>query len=463
MPVRDGGDVEPADELERRLLKFAGDGIEERTAEQTAVAMVAAARGFHKREDKPFWWAHFDRVNNPVDEWADNTDVFVAEQAEVVADWHQPPKARKPQRHVKLIGELANGELGREMFALYDPPAPEGLADDPDRRAFGSVTVVECDNPEAPTEAVVVERQPKDGDVFDQLPFALTPGGPVNTKPLQESIADTAAMVAAGLPNLPADAVTDILLRRPPRTVSGGPLPRTGNGTNDIADVITKALLDLDSSYLAVHGPPGTGKTFTSARVIARLRERRTGGASAWSRNRTPSSRTCSAASSTQEWIRTGWARRRARTRRGGTSPRRTTPRSSQKATGCVIGGTAWDFANSSRVPRLALDLLVVEEAGQYSLANTIAVAPSARNLMLLGDPQQLPQVSQGTHPEPVNESALGWLVEGHHTLPRAARLLPRLLVPDAPRGMPTGVPALLRRSAALARGRQRRPPPRRA
>ena len=42
---------------------------------------------------------------------------------------------------------------------------------------------------------------------------------------------------------------------------------------------------------------------------------------------------------------------------------------------------------------------------------NTIAVAASAANLLLLGDPQQLPQVSQGTHPEPVNGSALGWLV----------------------------------------------------
>ena len=83
-----------------------------------------------------------------------------------------------------------------------------------------------------------------------------------------------------------------------------------------------------------------------------------------------------------------------------------------------MVGGTAWDFANANKIPRQALDLLVVEEAGQFSLANTIAVAPSARNLMLLGDPQQLPQVSQGTHPEPVNESALGWLVEGHHTLP---------------------------------------------
>ncbi len=83
-----------------------------------------------------------------------------------------------------------------------------------------------------------------------------------------------------------------------------------------------------------------------------------------------------------------------------------------------MIGGTAWDFANAGRVPRLSLDLLVIEEAGQYSIANTIAVAPSARNLMLLGDPQQLPQVSQGTHPEPVDTSALGWLIDGSHTLP---------------------------------------------
>ncbi|MCW2557902.1 MAG: RecB family nuclease, putative, family, partial [Mycobacterium sp.] len=220
LPVADGPAAEPADELERRLLKFAGDGIEARTAEQTAVAMVAAARGFHAREDKPFWWAHFDRVNNPVDEWADHNDVFIADRTEIAADWHQPPRARKPQRHVRLIGEIATGGLGREMFALYDPPAPAGLADDPDRRAFGSVTVLECDNSEAPTEAVVCERQPKDGDVFDQRPFALTPGPPINTKPLQDSIADTAAMVAAGLPALPPDAVIDVLLRRAPRTIS---------------------------------------------------------------------------------------------------------------------------------------------------------------------------------------------------------------------------------------------------
>ena len=85
---------------------------------------------------------------------------------------------------------------------------------------------------------------------------------------------------------------------------------------------------------------------------------------------------------------------------------------------GCVVGGTAWDFANANRVPPGGLDLLVIDEAGQFCLANTIAVAPAAANLLLLGDPQQLPQVSQGTHPDPVDTSALDWLVDGQRTLP---------------------------------------------
>jgi len=87
-------------------------------------------------------------------------------------------------------------------------------------------------------------------------------------------------------------------------------------------------------------------------------------------------------------------------------------------ASGCLVGGTAWDFTNLNRVQRGQLDLLVIDEAGQFSLANTLAVSVAAQRLLLLGDPQQLPQVSQGTHPEPVEGSALGWLNEGHATLP---------------------------------------------
>ena len=85
---------------------------------------------------------------------------------------------------------------------------------------------------------------------------------------------------------------------------------------------------------------------------------------------------------------------------------------------GAVIGGTVWDFVNTERIERGQLDLLVIDEAGQYSLANTIAASVSAQRLLLLGDPQQLPQVTQGTHPEPIDGSALGWLINDEEVLP---------------------------------------------
>ena len=82
-----------------------------------------------------------------------------------------------------------------------------------------------------------------------------------------------------------------------------------------------------------------------------------------------------------------------------------------------LIGGTAWTMTGKA-VPPGALDLLVIDEAGQFSLANTLAVTRAASRLLLLGDPQQLPQVSQGTHPQPVDTSALGWLSQHASVLP---------------------------------------------
>lgn len=415
-PVRDGNSVEDRDSLATTLSAFTGDAaVAERTAEQTAVALLAAARGYHRREDKPFWWAHFDRLNFPVEEWSDDTDVFVAERATVGVDWNTPPRARKPQRRVQLRGALARGELTADVFALYDPPAPPGMADNPDRRAAGRATVVEVDDPAVPTEVTIVERVGNDGKTFHQLPFALSPGPPIPTTPLRESIEATAAAVAAGLPRLPHSGVLDILLRRAPRTRSGSALPRGA----DVVTDITAAVRDLDSSYLAVHGPPGTGKTHTAARVIHRLTTDHGWrvGVVAQSHAAVENLLGCV--------IDAGLDPARvAKKRNGHGTPRwREIDGTAYAAfiadtAGCVVGGTAWDFANANRVPPGSLDLLVIDEAGQFCLANTIAVAPAAANLLLLGDPQQLPQVSQGTHPDPVDTSALDWLVDGRRTLP---------------------------------------------
>jgi uncharacterized protein len=415
-PVSDGNSVDDRDRLAMTLSTFTGDAaVGDRTPEQTAVALLAAARGYHRREDKPFWWSHFDRLNFPIDEWADNTDVFVAEQASVSVDWHTPARARKPRREVQLRGELARGDLMTGVFALYDPPAPPGMTDSPDRRAAGRAEVMAADDPAVPTEVVIVERVGSDGKTFDQLPFALTPGPPIATTALRESIDATATAVADGLPRLPRSAVVDILLRSAPRTRSGAPLPRGGDAVADI----TAALLDLDSSYLAVHGPPGTGKTHTAARAILELVTQYGWriGVVAQSHATVENLLDCV--------IDAGLNPRRvAKKRNNYNAPRWQEIDGSAYASfiadtaGCVVGGTAWDFANANKVVPGSLDLLVIDEAGQYCLANTIAVAPAAANLLLLGDPQQLPQVSQGTHPEPVDTSALDWLVDGQRTLP---------------------------------------------
>ena len=63
-------------------------------------------------------------------------------------------------------------------------------------------------------------------------------------------------------------------------------------------------------------------------------------------------------------------------------------------------------------------DVLFVDEAGQLSLADVLAVGTSARSLVLLGDPNQLPQVSQGSHPEGSGLSVLQHLLGDDITIP---------------------------------------------
>jgi uncharacterized protein len=64
------------------------------------------------------------------------------------------------------------------------------------------------------------------------------------------------------------------------------------------------------------------------------------------------------------------------------------------------------------------VDVLVVDEAGQFSLANAVAVSSAARSMVLLGDPQQLTQPTQAVHPDGAGISALDHLLDGHDTIP---------------------------------------------
>ena len=228
-------------------------------------------------------------------------------------------------------------------------------------------------------------------------------------------------------------ASADLLFRRPPRlkrstlnAKNAENLPREVDFlSSDLptVDAVHAAVRALDRSYVAVQGPPGAGKTFLASHVIARLvAEGAKVGVVAQSHAVIENLMLACCA-------RDGFDVSRAVRLRG----KSVTPDAPWSevfdselveliagAGGLLFGGTVWDYVSERRVPAGSLDVLVVDEAGQFSLTNTVAAARAARSVLLLGDPQQLPQVSTGVHPYPVDVSALGWLSDG------AAALDPR-------------------------------------
>ncbi len=399
------------------LMKLAGDPLSERTADQQALALAAAAIDYHRRESKTFWWDHFARLVNPVDEWADTRDVFVADERRVLEDWHIPEGKQAPRRVVRMTGRWAPGSRPRVQdrgpFALYEYPGPFTVP----RRQPGSRPDKEVGVTAVGEDWVEIEEYClREADPWDALPIALTPAAPPPGRAQVGAIAQWGQAVLDAHPAWPQDAMVDLLRRTPPRSRTGA-LARDA----DPVEAVVRTLLDLDSSYLAVQGPPGTGKTHLAAHVIARLVRDH-----GWRIGVVAQSHAV-VENVLDRVVAVGLDRTlvakkpQAQGEVSFTALRgdgHAAYIAQHRDTGFVIGGTAWDFANVTRFERKSLDLLVIDEAGQFSLASTIAAAVSARNVLLLGDPQQLPQVSQGTHPEPVDASALGFISDGHDVLP---------------------------------------------
>ena len=275
---------------------------------------------------------------------------------------------------------------------------------------------------------------------------ALMPSDPVLNGPMpgEDSGASEAPSSSRALPSVldaaasltgVESASTDLLFRRAPRlkksasnaknTENAENLPREVDfSASDLptVDAVHAAVRALDHSYVAVQGPPGAGKTFLASHVIARLvAEGAKVGVVAQSHAVIENLMLACCA-------RDGFDVSRAVRLRGkSVTPAPWSEVSDSElvelisgAGGLLFGGTVWDYVSERRVPAGSLDVLVVDEAGQFSLTNTVAAARAARSVLLLGDPQQLPQVSTGVHPYPVDVSALGWLSDG------AAALDPR-------------------------------------
>ena len=279
-------------------------------------------------------------------------------------------------------------------------------------RGFIDAKILEIDG----SSVVFEEGEKKGSGIWDSLPMAILPGLPIRTDKIEavirEELGTNTLFRRDNAQQLfPNYAWCDVLLKRAPRQKSGK-LSNSKNPVNDIA----ASLLDSDDSFIAVQGPPGTGKTYVGAHVIAKLvKQGWKIGVVAQShavvehlmdsvakidpsipmakKGQSDKSRPPYHVESIAEWA------------------------SSLGQMGYLVGGTVWTYARAeSRV--MGLDLMVIDEAGQFSLANALVVMSAAKKALLLGDPQQLPQVSQGKHPEPVNESVLSHVLGDNKTIP---------------------------------------------
>ena len=268
---------------------------------------------------------------------------------------------------------------------------------------------------------------------------ALIPSAPITDEdsepsdaPASPSALPSVLDAAASLTGLES-ASADLLFRRAPRLKKSASNAKNAENlplevdfpASDLptVDAVHAAVRALDHSYVAVQGPPGAGKTFLASHVIARLvAEGAKVGVVAQSHAVIENLMLACCA-------RDGFDVSRAMRLRGkSVTPDAPWSEVSDSelvelisgAGGLLFGGTVWDYVSERRVPAGSLDVLVVDEAGQFSLTNTVAAARAAHSVLLLGDPQQLPQVSTGVHPYPVDVSALGWLSDG------AAALDPR-------------------------------------
>ncbi len=389
-----------------RLRVFAEEATNE--DEARALRLGAAAIDYYPREAKTFWASHFTRLREPLAIWQDTRDVILLDRAQsrVLTDWQEGPRSHR--RVLELRGDVAPGTRlgeGAQPFAVYAAPAPFAVGAHP-RFIHSARTVRVLEDIE---DGVIVEETSSAG-AWSELPVAIAPAAPPRAGSQQAAIDEWADSVIDAFPTLPADPATDLLVRRPPRTGRG----TLGHSGDDIGD-IAAAVADLQDSYLAVQGPPGTGKTYVGSHVVARLVREKGFAVGVVAQSHAvvenmldrivaagvPAAQVAKAPKTT-----TGNEPFTVIAKDGLAEFTRAHPE------GYVIGGTAWDLTHPRRVGRKSLDLLVIDEAGQFSLASTVAVAAAAHRVLLLGDPQQLPQVSQGTHPEPVDTSALGWVMQ---------------------------------------------------
>ena len=349
---------------------------------------------FHRREQRPGQWAVFDSLAREGDALLDDLDALGG----LVALGPAEPLKRSFIRHYRFPPQDSKLRAGRRATIAGPDGTPVGIAiEEMDRRS--------C--------RITIKAGPGKAHLLrDRL--NLHPDWPLDAGVIADALRD---VIADQCGARDWQAVDDLLARRPPRLTGSLPDPVT----DTVADTVA-AVLAMDRTVLPIQGPPGTGKTHVTARAIVALLQQ--GARVGVSSNSHEAIRNllegCIRAAGEAGITPLPQVVHKTSGPDDGYAPdsrvlRTTSNEEAARAT-ALVGATAWFFARPENIQ--AFDWLFVDEAGQVGLANMAAMGRAARNIVLVGDPCQLPQVIQGAHPAPANLSCFEWMLGDAATIP---------------------------------------------
>lgn len=391
--------------IERERAKISADqhALLGREGDAAAV-LLGHLLSYHRREEKPVWWDFFDRCRN--------VDQLLEFDKEAMAGL----VLRRDVEPFKL------GSRDRNWVYTYAFPdqqhhLPDKPSDPHTEASAGEIVAIDEEN-----NLIQLKRGGTSDDAANLE--ALIPGGPINTDSQKESLARIAGLYLDGSLNALHPAAIDILSGGFPRLSDrrAGERVQPAEVTEDSVFGLVNA---LDRSCLFVQGPPGTGKTHIGARIIVRLLAAgKRVGVMANSHKAIHNLLHEIEAVAPSDAVVRGFHKHSAQNADSPYVSRLEQPavasgdNNDAAASGDynLISGNSWLFSRTGMLDRV--DYLFIDEAGQTSLADAVAVSPSTRNLVLLGDPMQLAQVSQGAHAKGAGGSVLQHLLGARATVP---------------------------------------------
>ena len=219
----------------------------------------------------------------------------------------------------------------------------------------------------------------------------------------------------------PHRAARDLLLCQPPRAAQTAGAPLRSPDESDL-EAARRLVMTLDETVLPIQGPPGSGKTYTGARMIRELlRNGQKVGITGTSHkvigNLLRAVLDADDEPADVRPVQRGESIADPRRRARGSREHRPSTSGNGWTSGesNLAAGTAWLWSSEKMIG--AVDVLFVDEAGQISLANVLAMSTATRSIVLLGDPQQLDQPMQGSHPPGADGSALAHVLAGAATI----------------------------------------------